>query len=326
MMHTPTRRTFCAAAAAWALGLSAGAGKTCRGAAVTEETSMSTPSFAITDTHVHFWDIHRLRYPWLDKNALLNKPYLPGDYLEAVRPVSVDRAVFVQAACQPKQALQEAAFVTELAGEYPWIQGIVADAPLEQGSDAKGHIEALAANPLVKGVRRMVTGEKDPEFCLQPDFVTGTKLLGEHNLSFDMGVHRGQLAAMAKLAERCPETAFILCHAGVPDLVSGDLDPWREDIRRLAALPNVACKVSGLATAADRENWRREDIEPAIAHVLECFGFDRAAFASDWPVMLLATSYPRWVDTVMWAARGGGENGLRALFHDTAGRIYRLGQ
>ena len=45
---------------------------------------------------------------------------------------------------------------------------------------------------------------------------------------------------------RSPETRFVLDHLGKPAIRSGELDPWRDDLRRLAALPNVWCKVSGL--------------------------------------------------------------------------------
>ena len=70
----------------------------CMGAGLARETfaeAETVPDFPIVDTHVHFWDTARLRYPWLDNSALLNRPYLPQDYDEAVGPVRVGKIVFV---------------------------------------------------------------------------------------------------------------------------------------------------------------------------------------------------------------------------------------
>ncbi|MBN2308604.1 MAG: amidohydrolase family protein [Candidatus Hydrogenedentes bacterium] len=281
--------------------------------------------FPIVDTHVHFWDPSNLRYPWLDRSELLNRPYLPADYIAAAGPVEVGRIVFVQAACIREQAMEEVAWVTALAADEPRIQGIVADAPLELGAGAAPVLERLAGNPLVKGVRRMLQGEKEPEFCLQPGFVEGTKRLGQAGLSFDMGITRHQLPAVTDLARRCPEVRFMLCHIGVPDIRGGQLDPWREQLRDLAALPNVYCKLSGVATAADPQTWTREDLRPAIDHVFDCFRFERVAFGSDWPVMLRATPFPRWAATAAWATAECTAAERRRVFRDTAESFYGLG-
>lgn len=308
------RRTFLAAVAG-AIGSSA--------QLIRRDRSNAMPPFPIVDTHVHFWDPAVLRYPWLDNSELLNKPYLPADYIEAVAPVEVEKAVFVQAECLPGQAVTEVDWVSGLARENPWIQGIVASAPIELGDKAKPTLEFIAANPLVKGVRRMLSGES-AEFMLEPRYVDGVRALGAAALTCDLGIHRGQLVAAAELARQCPDVRFMLCHIGVPDIKGGQLDPWREHIRTLAELPNVWCKLSGVATAADHANWTKEDLRPAIDHVLECFAFGRVAFGSDWPVMLLATDYPRWVETVAWALEGFSEDEQRQVFRETAAGFYRL--
>lgn len=282
------------------------------------------PAVPIVDTHVHFWDPANLEYPWIKGSELLEKPYLPADYAKAIGDVDVEQIVFVQAACLKSQAMDEVKWVTSLADGEPRIQGIVADAPLELGDDADPILEELAGNPLVKGVRRMVAGEEDPGFMLKPGFVRGVQLLGKLSMTCDLGIHRGQIVAATELAGQCPNVKFMLCHIGVPDIKNRQLDPWRDQIRSLAALPNVWCKLSGVATAADHATWTPEDLRPAISHTLDCFGFERTAFGSDWPVMLLAATFPRWVEAVAHAVDGcsGSENSQ--LFRDTARVFYRL--
>jgi L-fuconolactonase len=288
-----------------------------------DQPAPDPPPFPAVDTHVHFWDPAHLRYPWLDHSELLNRPYLPEDYARAAPPEWVEHIVFVQAACVPEQDMAEAEWVSSLAEDDPRIRAIVASAPLEQGGGVLPVLEHLAVNPLLRGIRRMLQGE-EPAFCLQPDFVEGTRLLERVNFTFDMGVRREQLPAVTELARQCPEVRFMLNHIGVPDLRSGELDPWQDHIRTLAGLPNVCCKLSGVATAADHENWTLADVKPAIGHVLECFGFNRTAFGSDWPVMLLAVEFRRWMRTVLDAVKGCSEQELRRLLRDTAIEFYRI--
>jgi predicted TIM-barrel fold metal-dependent hydrolase len=318
------RRSFLQAVGAASLAPFAGAfGATPAGAEPGGKGGNVVP-FSIVDTHVHFWDPSHLRYPWTEKSKLLNRAYLPSDYTAAVAPVEVERIVFVQAACLPSQAMQEVEWVTGLAKEDPRIQGIVADAPLEQGEGVVPALEKLAANPLVKGVRRMLAGEKDPEFALRHGFVDGVRALGHLGLECEFGIHRGQILMGAELAKRCPHIRFILCHCGVPDIRKQEFDPWRDHIRQLAALPNVFCKMSGLATAADLKAWKPADLKPAIDHVIDCFSVQRVAFGSDWPVMLAATQFPRWVETVAWATEGCTRTEQERLFRGTAIEYYGL--
>jgi len=280
--------------------------------------------FPVVDTHVHLWDPDHLRYPWLDGNALLNKPYLLEDYKRACGPVQVEKMVFLQCECDFAQFQQEADWVTSLAQQDPRLQGIVPWAPLEKGDAARPALEKLAQNPLIKGVRRIIQFEPDIEFCLQPDFVKGVQALADYNFSFDICIFHPQLANTIKLVKQCPNVKFILDHIGKPDIKQHLLDPWRQEIQTLASLPNVWCKVSGLVTEADHEHWTEDDLKPYIDHVVSAFGFDRVIYGGDWPVAYQATEYPRWVETLEWAVSGCAEAELRKLFHDNAIEFYKL--
>ncbi len=286
-----------------------------------EKDEDTAPPFPIVDTHVHFWDTGHLDYPWVKGSKLLNRPYLPRDFDTAVGPVEVERIVFVEAACAAGQEMDEVAWVSELAREDPRIQGIVANAPIEQGDAVLPVLEELAANPLVKGIRRFLPGGVQE---VPPGFVQGVQHLERVGFSFDLGGGRGLLPAATNLVRQCPNVRFMLNHIGIPDIKNQVLDPWRKEISALAKLPNVCCKMSGVATSADRENWTRADLEPALEHVIDCFGFERTAFGSDWPVMLSATTYPRWASAAAWAVRGCSPAQLQHLFRDTAIGFYRL--
>jgi L-fuconolactonase len=280
--------------------------------------------FPIVDTHVHFWDTERLDYPWLKNSALLNRPYLPKDYDEAIGPVTVGKIIFVEAACADVHTMDEVSWVTSLAKDDSRISGIVANVPLEQGKTVLPQIEALAENPLVKGIRRFFSTEKDAPHGLLPALVEGVKCLEKVGFHFELGLQRGQIPVAVELVRQCPNIKFVLNHIGVPDIKNNDLDLWRQEMRTLAKYPNVFCKMSGVATVADHDSWTVEDLKPALDHVIECFGFERTVFGSDWPVMLLATPYQRWVKTVAAAVKGCSDPELRNLFYNTAAEFYDL--
>jgi len=282
------------------------------------------PDFPIVDTHLHVWDPRLLRYPWLDDNPFLNRPYLLEDYDRACRPVDVGKMVFLQAEVDVAQFQQEADWVDSLAEQDGRLQGIVAWAPLELGDAARPALEQLSANPRVKGIRRIVQGEPDIGFCLRPDFVAGVQLLPQYGLSCDICIVHYQMANTIKMVAQCPGVQFILDHIGKPDIRSGLLDPWRAEIRTLSEFPNVWCKISGLATEADHDNWTREQLRPCIDHVIDCFGFERVMYGGDWPVAAQATAYPRWVETLEWAVAGCSDAELKKLFRDNALAFYRL--
>jgi len=282
------------------------------------------PAFPIVDTHLHIWDLSRLRYPWLAGVPLLNKSHLIEDYRRACGPVQVAKMVFLQCECDFAQFQEEADWVTEVAAQDPRIRGIVPWAPLEEGDAAEADLARLASNPLIKGIRRIIQFEADPEFCLRPDFVRGVQLLPRHGLSFDLCINHKQLANTLKLVRQCPNVRFIMDHIAKPDIKAGRLDPWRAEMRELARCPHVWCKLSGLATEADFAKWTAADLRPYIDHVLDCFGFDRVIFGGDWPVSTQATDYPRWVRTVDEALAGASPDELHRLYVRNAEAFYRV--
>jgi L-fuconolactonase len=66
-------------------------------------------------------------------------------------------------------------------------------------------------------------------------------------------------------------------------------------------------------------------VKPYITHAIDCFGFDRAMFGSDWHVQELAGTYPGWIDVVDWIVANASVEEKSKLFRDTAKRVYRLG-
>ncbi len=278
----------------------------------------------LVDAHVHLWDPAQLRYAWLDGLPALNRPFLPEDFAAASAGFNVTKMIFVEAGCESAQSLAEVDWVTRLAKNEPRLRGIIAHAPLEKGAAVQAELIALATRTLVKGIRRLLQSEPETDFCLRPDFVAGVKLLANFGFTFDLCIRHDQLRGVAKLVEFVPEVTFILDHFGKPDVRGKQTEPWATDFKTLAAFPNVVCKLSGLTTEADWNHWQSDDLKFYVEHTLDTFGFDRILFGSDWPVSTLATTYPRWVETIFDMTSFASPAERTKLFQTNAERIYRI--
>lgn len=285
------------------------------------------PAFPIIDAHVHLWDPKRMRIPWLDGDATLDKPYGLAEYRTQTQGIAIEGIVFMEVDVAPSYRLLEAQRIAELASKETLIRAIVPSAPLEDGERVRSFLEALQAlGPRIKGVRRLLQDEPDPNYALRPDFVRGVQLLPEYGFSFDICIRHYQLPGVVSLVQQCPATAFILDHIAKPDIKNHVLDPWRQQMRALAALPNVMCKVSGVVTEADHQHWTRDELSLYILHVLDIFGVDRVVFGSDWPVVLHAASYTRWVEALEKLTAHLTPEDQRKLWADNARRFYRLNE
>jgi L-fuconolactonase len=281
-------------------------------------------SFPIVDAHVHFWNPAKLNYPWLASVPALNRAFLPEDYSAATKTANVGKIIFIECGGVAAQSVDEASWISEIATRETRLKGIVAQASVEFGTRVNGELTALAKNPLIKGVRRNLQGETDAYFCLQPNFITGVHALAKFNFTFDLCIVHSQLPAVTQLVARCPEVFFVIDHCAKPAIRDQKLDPWRQNLRELAALPNVACKISGLVTEANPAHCGAPDLHPYVRHALDCFGFDRVLFGGDWPVCQLATTYENWLAALKAILTDEPETNLKKLFQTNAERIYRV--
>jgi len=282
------------------------------------------PDFPIVDSHVHLADPKRFGYAWTKNAPSLNRTVLPQDLTKAAAPVQVDQIVFVEVDVDHPQHVAEAAWIQSLAQADPRVKGMVAALPLEKGKAAQAELDKLRQNKTLRGIRRLIQNQADPDFCIQPKFIEGLKLLSAHDLVFDICIFHHHLPNAIKMVQQCPEVRFILDHIGKPAIKAGVMDPWRKDLKELASLPNVHCKISGVTTEADHKNWTREQLKPYIAHTIDVFGFDRVMYGGDWHVLELAGTYPQWVEIVDWVVDSATPAEKRKLFRDNAIRFYRL--
>ena len=239
------------------------------------------------DTHQHFWIYNPREYAWVGPGMeTLQKDYLPPDLAPLLRSAEIDGTVAVQA----RQCLEESQWLLELADQHPFIKGVVGWVDLcclrvdEQ-------LSQFARHRKFRGVRHIVHDEPDDQFILREDFIRGIGCLAKYKLTYDLLLLPRHLSVACELVKRFPEQRFVVDHLSKPLIKTHELSPWEADIRRLAAFPNVSCKISGMVTEADWQHWKPADFTPYLDIVLECFGPRRLMVGSDWPVCTLAASY-----------------------------------
>ena len=277
----------------------------------------------IVDSHVHFWDIELLEYKWLLEEPSIRRTYLPSDLLQETTDCHIDKLIFVQADCLPSQGLDEVKWVTELAAVETRIAGIVAFAPIENNTLLESTLDRLAGIELVRGVRRILQSEADG-FGTHKEFVEGVLNLEKFGFTFDVCVNHTQLPDVVELVDRCPSVNFVLDHLGKPDIKNKKLHAWKDHISDLSAHPNISCKLSGMATEADRASWTTAEFVPYIEHALESFGIDRVMFGGDWPVATLATTYQGWFEALLDCLSHLSSSELDCIFQKNAEKFYRI--
>jgi L-fuconolactonase len=104
------------------------------------------------------------------------------------------------------------------------------------------------------------------------------------------------------------------------------MDDWLPHFKAASRFPNIFCKLSGMITEADWQNWTTADLKPYVRTALECFGPNRCMFGSDWPVCQVAGSYQQAYVALDDTLGPIAESERAAIWHGTAAHFYRLGK
>jgi L-fuconolactonase len=272
------------------------------------------------DAHQHFWVYNAHEYGWIDETmAPLRRSFLPAN----LKPELDRQGFFGCVAVQARQSLEETRWLLELAKRNPFIVGVVGWADL-RSPRLRSDLESFAQNPKVVGLRHIVQSEPDDRFLLQPDFLRGIALLEEFNLAYDILIYPRHLPVAAEFVARFPRQRFVLNHLAKPPIKSGTPSLWEKGIRDLAFFPNVFCKLSGLVTEADWQNWKPEQLKPYLDVAFDCFGAQRLMIGSDWPVCTLAGSYSRVIRIVKEYLAKFSKEVNDAVLGDNAQAFWRL--
>ena len=320
------------------------------------------PELPICDPHHHFWDRRDVMVqPRYLLDEILTD--LGGGH-RVVSTVYVEcGAMYRREGTPPTRVVGETEFVNGLAamaasglyGETQIAAAIVGTAPLDEGDGVAATLDAqIAASPArFRGIRHVVAWDESPEtpvaraapppgLMASDAFRAGFRHLAPRGLTFDLWCYHPQLSEAVTLVRAFPDQTVILDHFGGPlgvgpyaNRADEVFDDWRERMVELAQCPNVVAKLGGINMEVNGFGWHSRSRPPYSWELMEAtrryyetmielFGVDRCMFESNFPVDKVSCSY-----TVLWNSfkrlvAHYSEDEKRALFHDTATRIYRI--
>jgi L-fuconolactonase len=273
------------------------------------------------DAHHHVWDLEDRDQPWTANFPPLRRSFGLAELQPLLVAARIDRTILVQTVTVPDETpelLKLAAAHDEIAGVVGWVELIAADV-----AERLAILRDAPGGELLVGIRHQVQEEPDPDWLAREDVLRGLRAVGEAGLAYDLIVTREQLGAAAVATAAVPELRFVLDHAGNPAIATREVDSWAHDIAVLAALPNVAVKLSGLVTNA-LPNWAVADLRPYTERVLSAFGSERTMFGSDWPVCTLRATYSQVVEACELLIDNLTDHEQADVFGGSAVEWYRL--
>ena len=291
----------------------------------------------LVDAHHHIW--RQADLPWLQGPSVprifgdydpVKRDYPIEEFLADIEGTGVAKSVYVQANWAPDRGIDEAAWVAATAERSGWPHAIVAYADMTV-ADVRPALDALAALPLVRGVRQQFHWHENPQYrfaktaelCRDATVQRNVARLADYGLAFDLQVFAPQMAGAAELADACPGVTFVLQHAGMLEDLSDDgRAAWKAGMRLLARRPNVTSKLSAFGTFLHRNDPAH--IERILHDTVEIFGPARCLWGSNFPIEKLWTSYPALVAAFRRAALDLSTTAQAEIFERTATRVYRL--
>ncbi|EOZ95430.1 L-fuconolactone hydrolase [Indibacter alkaliphilus LW1] len=271
------------------------------------------------DAHQHFWKFDPIRDSWIgDSMKAIQKDFLPKDLKPELDKRWLDGCIAVQA----DESLQETEFLLQMAKENPWIEGVVGWINLE-GKDLDVQLEKYSEENKLVGFRKIL--QSLPPIALEnPGFLKGISKLSKFDFTYDILIFPNHLDQAFQLAKKYPDQRFIIDHLAKPEIKNAEFGNWSRKISLFSDLENVYCKVSGMVTEADWQEWKTSHFHPYLEKVTETFGTKRLVFGSDWPVCLVAASYTEVYDIASVFFSSFSKTEQNDIFGENACRFYGL--
>ena len=270
------------------------------------------------DSHQHFWKLERGDYGWLTPElGKIYRDFGPEDLKPKLDVAGIDGTIIVQAA----SSVAETEFMLSIADQHDWVLGVVGWVDFDDPAQAVDDLVRLAENPKLVGIRPMIENLEDPNWVLNPAHDPVFRKMIELDLTFDALGRVWLLEPLMEFFARYTDLPCVIDHCAKPLIAEGVMQPWADQMAKIATDFDVYCKLSGLTTEAAAD-WKPADITPYVEHVLDAFGPERVMLGRDWPVLELQSDYPEWVRLVDGWLEGYSDDDRAAILGDNAAAFY----
>lgn len=274
----------------------------------------------IIDAHQHFWKYNKKDFDWIsDDMQNIRKDFLPGELQIIYDENKIDGCIAVQV----NQTEEENDLFLGFAENFDFIKGVVGWVDLVSDT-IEEKLSGLHRFVKMKGFRHILQGEKNRSLMLTPAFKKGISLLEKFHFTYDILIFPDQLKYACELVRIFPRQKFVIDHLAKPSIKKGEISQWKNDIQQFSSCENVYCKISGLVTEADKENYSAKTFEPYLDIATETFGTKRMMFGSDWPVCLVAASYKKVLEIVKDYFSSFTVEEQEDVFYNNATGFYHL--
>ena len=274
------------------------------------------------DTHLHLLYHNELNYAWTkDIPPLAEGDFTAEDYKSLTDGLGVGGSLFMEVDAEDYK--KETNFIKSIANDTDnGIKGMIASIRPEQEDGFESWLNTSIDIGVV-GYRRVLHVASD-EMSQNETFRKNIRKIGNAGKTFDMCFLQKQLPIAIDLAKSCDNTTLILNHCGVPDIAGDGLSIWSENIKSLAELSHVYCKLSGIMAYCAPNTASYKTIEPYVDTVLNYFGPDRIVWGSDWPVVNLAKGIKEWISVTRNILSNLSEDEAMAIANTNAQKIYKV--
>ena len=276
------------------------------------------------DSHHHIWDLSVRDQEWITGDAMhpIRRNFAVSDLHVASAASGIEKTILVQTVtdyAETPELLLIAQSEQLVGAVVGWLK---IDAP-----DAIEHLHRYLDLPgadYLKGIRDIAQDHPDSNYLAKSETIANVRKLGELGITYDLLTKTPELPAAIELVRACPDVQFVMDHISKPRIAKQELEPWKTLMTELATFSNVLCKVSGLVTEANWNEWQVKDFKPYVDHVIDIFTPQRLMFGSDWPVAILGGTYAEVVELAEALTAGFSPSESESFWHKTAAFAYRI--
>ena len=272
----------------------------------------------IIDSQVHVYERDHPGRPW--HGVLAGPPEVTGDRMLAeLDAASVDGAILVSAYTMYRY---DPSYALEVRARHSHRFAVVR--PVDPADPAVADVIAnWKRTPGAVGVRMLLARSGLATDPADPGLNRVLAAAAQHALPINLHI-AGRLDQGIELIRRNPETQVIVDHLGLvqPHAPPVPAEPWveLEKVLTLAALDNVAIKMSGACTLA-REPYPFNDIWDPVCRMIDAFGIDRCLWGTDWTRAVAFLTFKQGVDAFRATSRISDSDKAKLMGANTA-RLY----